>query len=537
MKKQIGLMTLSLMLVSPALAGGAGAPVGKNPTCKSVEQIVTGNPELSTLATAINAAGLKNALSSAGSLTVFAPTNAAFSKVPSDTLTAALNDPSVMRGLVLYHVVGEKATAKQIRGVRGGTTLQGSGITVSTKGNKLMINNATVTKADLVACNGIVHVIDTVLLPPAAATVKAPATAPTTLAPAPAMSVTIPALPASGAVSTTATSSAPTAAVDTSTTQTTTDTTTTDTSAAATTDTTVTTDTSTTTADTTVTTDTSATATSSATVYDVLVSDERFSTLRELISDAGLTDSLMTGEYTIFAPTNDAFNNLPDGVLAAVRSDPNALKQLIQYHVLARRVTTGQISEGKGLTTLQGTDIDLGSATLGTVLTSGNGLIYPIDAVLLPTDFVVPEIKAVAADTTPTPPNIATYLTTDAQLSTLRDLLNTAGLSDTLTSGDYTIFAPTNDAFAKLDQDKLGAWRKDKDKLKTLLQGLIVTGHPDTAGLTAAPLKTLEGSEITITQDGANLKYGDAVSNGKFTNTANGNVYVIDTVPVPASLR
>ncbi|WP_291424523.1 fasciclin domain-containing protein [Deinococcus sp.] len=513
MKKQIGLMTLSLMLVSPALAGGAGAPVGKNPTCKSVEQIVTGNPELSTLATAINAAGLKNALSSAGSLTVFAPTNAAFSKVPSDTLTAALNDPSVMRGLVLYHVVGEKATAKQIRGVRGGTTLQGSVITVSTQGNKLMINNATVTKADLIACNGIVHVIDTVLLPPVAATVKAPTATltpaaptpavPTTTppAPAPAMTVTIPALPASGALITTTTSTI---------------TTTNATTAAA---------------------NTSTTATSSATVYDVLVNNERFSTVRELISDAGLTDSLMTGEYTIFAPTNDAFDNLPDGVLAAVRSDPKALKQLLQYHVLARRVTTSQISEGKGLTTLQGTDIDLGSATLGTVLTSGNGLIYPIDAVLLPTDFVVPDIKAVAADTTPTPPNIATYLTTDPQLSTLRDLLNTAGLSDTLTSGDYTIFAPTNDAFAKLDQAKLAAWRKNKAQLKTLLQGLIVTGHPDAAGLSAAPLKTLEGSEITITRDGASLKYGDAVSNGKFTTTATGNVYIIDTVPVPASLR
>lgn len=520
MKKQIGLMTLSLMLVSPALAGGAGAPVKAQPTaCKSIAQIVTGDPQFSTLATAVDAAGLTSVLSGQGSYTVFAPNNAAFAKVPSDTLAGLLNDSEALKGLILYHVVGEKATAAQIRGVKGGTTMQGADITISVSGNKLMVNNATVIKGDVMACNGIVHVIDTVLLPPApeaeapapapapeAAPAPAPEPAPAAAAPAPvAAPIVIPALPLSGATVT-----------QTTTQQTTTVTTT----------------------DATATTDTSAADTAvSTTVYDVIADDERFSVLRDLISDAELTETLTTGEYTIFAPTDEAFDAIPEEILAAIRSDPAALKAVLTYHVVDHKVSTADIEGGAEIKTVEGMPLDLGSATLGTVVESSNGIVYPIDVVLMPPDFKVPDVKVIAADTTPTPPNITTLVVTDARFSTLRDLLVTAGLADALTTGDFTVFAPTNDAFAKVDAATLDGLKKDKAKLKAVLSYHVLTGRPDAAALVAAPLKTLEGSDLVIKQDGTALMVGNAKSDGTAVATGNGNVYVIDTVLIPADLK
>ena len=532
MKKQIGLMTVGLMLATPALAGGAGAPVRAPAagSCKSIAQIVASDAQFSTLATAIEAAGLKNTMSGAGSYTVFAPTNAAFAKVPSDKLAGLLNDPEALRGLVLYHVVSEKATMAQIRGVQGGTTMQGGDIAVSVKNNKLMINNATVIKGDIMACNGIVHVIDTVLMPEAQAAAPAPAPAPVAApAPAPAPVATqmvIPALPASGSTISTGTSS--TGSASATTTQQTTVSTTTNTSTATSTTTTTTTDTSA----------AASTSATETTIYDAVINDDRFSTFRDLLSDADMTDVLTSGEYTVFAPTNDAFDALPDGVLAAISSNPEALKQVLNYHLVAHKVTTEQINSGAPIQTVEGSELNLGTATVGTAINSSNGFIYPIDVVLLPDDFKVPDVQAIAADTSTTPPNITTYLLSQDRFSVLRGLLSTAGLANTLTSGNFTLFAPTNDAFAKLSKEDLDALSKDANKLKAVLTYHVIAGHPDAAALTAAPLKTLEGSDLTLAQTAGGLKVGDnAMVSGDVVTTGNGNVYAIDTILMPPSLK
>uniref|UniRef100_UPI0011AFCE3B fasciclin domain-containing protein n=1 Tax=Deinococcus planocerae TaxID=1737569 RepID=UPI0011AFCE3B len=172
MKKQTSLITLSLLLATPALAGGGGAPAARPATggaaCQPIAQLITNDPQFSTLLTAVQAAGLAETLSS-GQYTVFAPTNAAFAKLPSDTLAAVLNDPEQLRAVLLYHVVPGKVTAQQVRGVRSVRTVQGGTLTVSVSGNAVRINNANVTRADINACNGVVHVIDAVLVPPAAA--------------------------------------------------------------------------------------------------------------------------------------------------------------------------------------------------------------------------------------------------------------------------------------------------------------------------------------------------------------------------------
>lgn len=396
MKKQIGLMTMSLMLASTAFAGGAGAPAPK-PTagkCMTISQLVASNAQLSTLNTALDAAGLKSTLSAAGSYTVFAPTDAAFAKVPSDQLASVLNDADALRSLLLYHVVAEKATAAQIRGVKGGTTVQGADIAVTTQGNTLKINNATVTRADINACNGIVHLIDTVLMPPmavaapvaepaAAAPAPAPATAPApAAAPAPvaAAPIVIPATPLSGSTITNTAVTAPATTETATTTETTTEATTETTEA--------TTEVAPAAVDITVETN----ANSSG--YQLIQTDARFSTLKELIvaADLGSTLEGLSGAYTIFAPTNDAFATLPEEILVNLKAAANkeALQKVLLYHLVKSKVNVADLGNPE-LITAQGTALDLGAAALTTQLVTGDSVVYPIDVVLLPTDFVIPD--------------------------------------------------------------------------------------------------------------------------------------------------
>jgi len=97
---------------------------------------------------------------------VFAPTNAAFAKVPADQLNALLANPTQLRAVLLYHVVPGRVTAAKVSTLTSAKTVNGANVNISVSGGTVRINNATVTSADVRASNGIVHVIDSVLLPP-----------------------------------------------------------------------------------------------------------------------------------------------------------------------------------------------------------------------------------------------------------------------------------------------------------------------------------------------------------------------------------
>ncbi|MBZ9714369.1 fasciclin domain-containing protein [Deinococcus multiflagellatus] len=135
------------------------------PRGNTIAAIVANDPNFSTLLSAVQAAGLVDTLSSAGPFTVFAPTNAAFAKVPAADLNALLNDRERLRALLLYHVVPGRVTAAQVTGLSSAKTVNGASLNISTSGNMVMINDATVTRADIRASNGIIHVVDTVLMP------------------------------------------------------------------------------------------------------------------------------------------------------------------------------------------------------------------------------------------------------------------------------------------------------------------------------------------------------------------------------------
>ena len=120
--------------------------------------------QFKTLVTALQEADLVDTLRQAGPYTVFAPTDAAFAKLPKDKLDALLKDKEQLTAVLTYHVVPGKITAAQVK-PGAVKTVQGQAFTVSTQGSNVMVDEAKVVKTDIAASNGVIHVIDTVILP------------------------------------------------------------------------------------------------------------------------------------------------------------------------------------------------------------------------------------------------------------------------------------------------------------------------------------------------------------------------------------
>lgn len=133
----------------------------------SVVDLAAATPDLSTLVTAVQAAGLVDTLDGRGNFTVFAPTNAAFAALPAGTLDALLADTDALTNILTYHVSPDYYPASSLLGQRGRVpTVQGGFLHVNARGAGVHINGGTaVTTADVMASNGVVHIIDKVLLP------------------------------------------------------------------------------------------------------------------------------------------------------------------------------------------------------------------------------------------------------------------------------------------------------------------------------------------------------------------------------------
>ena len=132
---------------------------------KTIVDVAQEAGSFTTLIAAVKAAGLDETLSGAGPFTVFAPTDEAFAKLPEGTVEALLKDKAKLSSILTYHVVSGKVMAKDVAGMTSAKTVEGGEVTVKTENGKVMINDATVTTADIEASNGVIHVIDTVLLP------------------------------------------------------------------------------------------------------------------------------------------------------------------------------------------------------------------------------------------------------------------------------------------------------------------------------------------------------------------------------------
>jgi uncharacterized surface protein with fasciclin (FAS1) repeats len=161
---RIALLIVAALAIAVPAATAAPAQKEASPT---IATLAAKSPQLSTLLSLVKKAGLADELSAPGALTVFAPTNAAFAKVPKATLNALAKNPGQLKRVLLYHVVAGKVTAAQVVKLRSAKTLAGPTVTIRVTGKTVRINSSKVTKADVAASNGIVHVIDRVLLPPA----------------------------------------------------------------------------------------------------------------------------------------------------------------------------------------------------------------------------------------------------------------------------------------------------------------------------------------------------------------------------------
>lgn len=134
---------------------------------KDIVDIAASNPDFSTLVTAVKAAGLVDALKGDGPITVFAPTNDAFAKLPAGTIESLLKpeNKDKLVAVLTYHVVPGKVKAADVVTVNSATSLQGQDIAVTVDGNSVMVDDAQIVATDIEASNGVIHVIDTVILP------------------------------------------------------------------------------------------------------------------------------------------------------------------------------------------------------------------------------------------------------------------------------------------------------------------------------------------------------------------------------------
>ena len=151
-------------LVLTAACSGANEPEPL-PELNIVETAVAAGT-FNTLVAALEAAGLDVALTGDGPFTVFAPTDEAFGKLPEGTVEALLNDIPTLTDILLYHVVDGHVLAADVAGLSSATTLQGEAISIEAMGGVMLNGSSNVVTTDILATNGVIHVIDEVLLPP-----------------------------------------------------------------------------------------------------------------------------------------------------------------------------------------------------------------------------------------------------------------------------------------------------------------------------------------------------------------------------------
>jgi len=252
--------------------------------------------QFKTLIAAVNAAGLADTLRSGGPYTVFAPTDAAFAKLPAGTVEALLKDLPKLRQILKYHVLSGKVTSDQASKLASARTILGQDITLRTA-SPLHVDNAKVIKADIAAANGVIHVIDNVILP-------------------------------------------------------------------------------------------------KDDIIDVARNAGSFKTLLAAIDAADLADALRgEGPLTVFAPTDEAFAKLPAGTVESLLKNPDKLKAILIYHVVAGRVMAEDVVKLDKAKTLQGQSVRIDASNGVKVdnarvvkadVKTANGVIHVIDTVMLP---------------------------------------------------------------------------------------------------------------------------------------------------------
>ena len=263
-------------------------------------------------------------------------------------------------------------------------------------------------------------------------------------------------------------------------------------------------------------------------IADIATGDERFSTLVSLVDSAGLL-GLFTGtdEYTVFAPTNAAFEALPQETLDAVMADPDLLQFVLSLHAAPGRVNAESVVAGTLVQTLggyvsvavDGENVAVGGAPVSAVdIEASNGIVHVIDSVITDNASIV-EIASGISD-----------------FETLVGLVVQANLVDALSAeGPLTVFAPTNDAFAALPEETLAAVMDDPELLASVLTHHVINGAVTAADVAAGDVETLGGT-VTIAGD---ADAGWTINGAPIVTTdiraSNGWIHIMGGVIVPAA--
>ena len=268
-------------------------------------------------------------------------------------------------------------------------------------------------------------------------------------------------------------------------------------------------------------------------IVDTAVGAGSFNTLVAAVKAAGLVDTLKgPGPFTVFAPTDEAFARLPKGTVESLLKPENKakLQAILTYHVVAGKVKAADVVKLSGAKTVQGQQIDIavkngkvsvdGANVVKTDIETSNGVIHVIDSVLLPADKDIIE-TAVGNDS----------------FKTLVAAVKAAGLVDTLKGdGPFTVFAPTDEAFAKLPEGTVANLLKPENKEQLVA---ILTYHVFAGTLLASDVVNISSAK-TVNGKSAAIKVSDSgvmIDNAKVLETdietSNGVIHVIDSVILP----
>ena len=532
----------------------------------SIMDIVADSEAHATLEAAINAAELNETLDTGGPFTLFAPSDDAFAALPEGTVDALLNDIPELTEILLHHVVSGTAMSTDLNDGDAIQTLNGTDVTVTVDGMTYMIDMATVTAANIEASNGVVHIVDMVLLPPPSVMdIVANSEVHTTLEAAINAAGLNETLDTGGpftlfAPSDDAFAALPEGTVDVllndipelteillhhvvNGTAMSTDLNDGDvipTLSGFNTNLTVTVDGMTYMIDMATVTSANIEASNGVvhvvdmvllpppSIMDIVANSEAHTTLEAAINAAGLNETLDTGgPFTLFAPSDDAFAALPDGTVDDLLAALPQLTEVLLHHVVAGTAMAEDLNDGDVLTTLNNDNvtvsfdgmtymIDMATVTSANIEAS-NGVVHVIDIVL------IPETNN---------ETVMSIIENSPIHTTLETAINAAGLAETLSGeGTYTVFAPSDEVFAALPDGSLDLILANTELLTNLLLGHVHEGELYSADLTdGLNVTMMNEGDLTVSNDGMTIMIDDATIFQEDLPATNGVVHVIDNI-------
>lgn len=270
-------------------------------------------------------------------------------------------------------------------------------------------------------------------------------------------------------------------------------------------------------------------------IVDTAVGAGSFKTLAAALGAADLVGALKgPGPFTVFAPTDEAFAKLPAGTVEGLLKPENKAKlaAILTYHVVSGKIMASDVVKVKGAVTLNGQRVDVkadgktvnidGAKVVTTDIACSNGVIHVIDSVIMPATDSIPVVADKAG-----------------KFKTLLAAVKAAGLVETLSGpGPFTVFAPTDEAFAKLPSATLADLLKpeNKSKLAGILTYHVVSGRVySEAAVAAKAAKTVQGASVAIKANEKGAFVNDAKIIATDVDGSNGVIHIIDSVIMPTA--